>query len=1028
MNKIGGEKLSKRFFKSSALSLLILCLFSFSLAQRQTGSIRGTVIDQEGAPLPGATVTVSGATLLGSLTYVTSEAGNFRFPALPPGTYRLTAEMPGFKAVTLEGIDVHVGKTSSVEIKLEPAALEEEVTVTAEAPVVDTTSSKVSVNYTADLIQNIPIGRNVNALVNTAPGVISDVGAYSTSRFSSHGSSVRGNSHAFDGFLVEDPLVGGLLVPVNFDTFEEVEVELTAHPAEVGQAHGSYVNVVTKSGGNNLSGLAQVYYTSKDMVDKNFNEDQIRTFSAIAPKGPTGEPLITPTKTVSDLDLSLNLGGPILKDRLWFFAAFRYFDATLNYTGFNDPVKRTPLDQETTNWNFQGKLTSQLHPNHRLTLNWYRSGGKALYHAGYVSPYTLPEAVPELPGLGTSTLYAVWNGIINQNTFFDLRVGYLDSWYPIRFPSEEKLGPNLPGMMFGVQHVDLISGFTYGAPVCNQNYDRERLEFLGSLTRFADNLIGGSHEFKLGFEFELAKCKLEHWFPYEPSVYSVYTANYRYMLTALGLPFGMLFPLAIGSKEGDSQENDYIYRWSAYLQDSFTVTKKLTINAGIRWDYYRPTIPAQKNTGNPFWHNIIQNGMVLWLIPYQPQYFGPKEYEKIPGVVNWSTFSPRLGLTYDPFGDGKTSLKASYSKYYEPFSGQISGLINPNYWHGMLFYWYDLNRNNWPDLADFFIAGYQYGRIEDPVTGLPDVDTFYDKNIRPTYAHEVTVGVEREIFPNFSLGLNYIKKWSRDIIEMYNRIEGTIYTQDTMREPGPDGIFGTSDDISFPVYVGSGNAPVGWLTNIDGKNGKPLAERKYEGVELIINKKLSHKWQLFGSVVLSKSTGNIGQSYLASYYGTEVFMDPNYQVNRYGRLDLDRPLVIKLAGTYMVPYGINFSFYFTHYSGLPYNRNVRVYGLAPWASSATVIATNPPGTYRRPSRDNLDLRVEKSFRLGPGSLGLFLDIFNALNSGYFDYNSDYAGDMYYGVPGVFIPNRRYLNEITGLSSPRVLKISIRYSF
>jgi len=1013
-----------KFLKFSMVLFFSLGLVSLSLAQRQTGSIRGTVTDTEGSVLPGVTVTVSGTSLLGSLSYVTSETGIFRFPALPPGPYKLTIELTGFKKFTLEEIDVHVGKTSSVGVKLEVATIEEKVTVTAEAPIVDITSSKISVIYTSDLIQNLPVGRSIYGLINTAPGVLSD----NTGRQSTHGSSVRGESHAFDGFLVSDPLVSGLLIPVNFDTFDEVELEVSAHPAEVGQTHGSFINIVTKSGGNKFSGLAQVYFTSEDMVSKNFTDHQIKTFSAIAPKGPTGKPLITPDKTIRDLDVSFTLGGPILKDRLWFFSAFRYLDSTRNYTGFNDPDTGIPADQESTSWNFQGKLTFQLHKNHRIAVNWYRSNGKMTYHPGYVGAYTLPEAVPELPGYGTSTFYAIWNGIINQSTFFDLRAGYVDSWYPIRVPSEDRLGPQDPTLMFGTQHVDLITGFTYGAPYLNQNYNRERLDFMGSLTRFADNLLGGSHEFKFGSEFELAKCSLEHWFSYEPGIFTAYTANYKYMLTDMGLPLGMLFPMAVGYNEGDSKENDYIYRWSAYIQDSFTIAQRLTINAGIRWDLYRPNIPAQTNTGNPYFDNILQNGMVSWLIPYQPHYFGPKEYEKISGIVNWSTFSPRLGIVYDPFGDGKTSIKANYSKYYEPFSGQISGLINPNYWHAMFFYWYDLNVNNYPDLADYFVASSQYGRVEDPDSGLPDTDTFYDKDIRPPYVDELIFAIEREIFHNFSLGVNYTRKWAKDIIEQYNRIPGTEYTLDSMTEPGTDGVFGTGDDITFDVYSGSGNAPVGWVTNIDGKDGKPLAERRYEGLEFIFNKRLSDKWQLFGSIVFSKSTGNIGQSYDASYYGTGSFMDPNSKVNNFGRLDLDRPLVIKLAGTYIAPYGINLSFYYTHYSGLPYNRTIRVYGLAPWSTDPVYINSNTPGTYRLPATDNLDLRVEKNFNIGPGQLGLFVDVFNALNSGYVYYNASYAGDMYYGVPGYFVPNKQYLSEISGLSRPRVVKVSVRFTF
>ncbi|MBN1222088.1 MAG: hypothetical protein JXB23_02480, partial [Candidatus Aminicenantes bacterium] len=162
-----------------------------------------------------------------------------------------------------------------------------------------------------------------------------------------------------------------------------------------------------------------------------------------------------------------------------------------------------------------------------------------------------------------------------------------------------------------------------------------------------------------------------------------------------------------------------------------------------------------------------------------------------------------------------------------------------------------------------------------------------------------------------------------------------------------------------------------------------------------------------------------------------AFVNPNSYYNEYGRLDMDRPLVIKLSGTYQAPFDINISAVYTHYSGFPYPRRIRVYYLDPWYSYRTV-TTQPygEGDYREPSRDNLDLRIEKTFDFQAVKVGVFLDVFNALNSGYVDYyaRTGYAGRVYYDQPGRWVPNGRFLNEVAGLTAPRVFKLSLRVSF
>jgi len=1020
--------MGNKIFKVLLVLLITIGLSTTALAQRQTGSLNGLVKDTEGMVLPGASVTVSGEKMMGELTYSTSDTGTFRFPAIPPGVYDVTVELAGFKTITQEGIIVRVGKTTTLTVVMELTTIEERVTVIGMTPTVDVSATKVSVSYSADLVTNIPMGRDLYDLIASAPGVVSENVTYRRTA-STHGSTVRGNQYAFDGFLMNDPVVSYLATNINFDAFDEVEMELSGHPAEVGQTDGAYINIVTKSGGNEFHGLAQFYYTSEDMVSENFTEHQLQTFRELSPIAPSGESTVSPPKTLSDFDASFQLGGPLIKDKLWFFASGRYFKWTRHYAGFVDPITSDPVDVDHSEWNVQAKLTWQPTSAHRITANYYRTNLTEPYMTLDVSPYALPEACAKWDGEYSDVIYGKWNWVIDQNTFTDIRVGYINRYFP-EFLQDE-LGPPaslLPNGIYGNPHYDLGTGFYYGTSRFGEIYNRGRWEFLGSLTRFVDNFLGGSHEIKLGVEHEKARGTWETWLPNDPGARFL-TVNYKYMWEDWGAPYGYVSAFAIGQEHGESDEINRMNRWSAYLQDSFTIADRLTINAGVRWDWSDGIIPEQTNVGNPFWQNILDNADVTWLTPPQPLYFAPKDYPEYRDYMTSNTFSPRVGITYDPFGDGKTAIRASYSHYVEMMMLQFTSLPNPNYIHTGDFNWYDTNANNWPDVTD----SYEFvwlSREEDPATGLPDLSKEVDPDLKLPYVDEVTFGIEREILPDLSLGVTYIRKWERNMIESYVRPDVDVtWTESSWSEPGPDGDWGTGDDISFPVWLGGGYSTT-WTTNINGEDGKPKAERNYQAVEFIINKRMSNRWQFFGSVVLNKAEGNIGQSYTMSYGAYGMFWNPNYWTNQYGRLNMERPLMIKLSGTYQAPGDVNISFFYTHYAGYPYYRRVRVYGLDPWYSYRYVW-TQPMGTYREPSRDNLDLRMEKTFNIGPGKLGIFLDCFNVLNTGYIEYYGDegsYAGRVYYGQEGRWVPNGRYLNEIKELSKPRVFKLSARYSF
>ena len=302
--------------KKSSKVLLIFCLIlgvsSGALAQApQTGSIKGTITDNEGNPLPGVTMTVSSESLMGQKTYVTTDTGAYRFPALPPGTYTVVAEIPGFKRVSRREIIVRVGMSVTIDIMMEVTTIEEEITVTAAAPTVDVESSKIAVVMDNDMLNNIPLARDLYDIVNSAPGAVSE-GNPGSRTTSIHGATVRGTTYALEGVNMDDPMVRYPITNLNFDVMEEVEMIMGGHPASVGFTDGGYINVVTKSGGNRFSGGAVLYFTNEDTTQSLWTDEEAQALG-----------VTLPSLDKIWFDGSLTLGGPIIKDRIWFFANAR---------------------------------------------------------------------------------------------------------------------------------------------------------------------------------------------------------------------------------------------------------------------------------------------------------------------------------------------------------------------------------------------------------------------------------------------------------------------------------------------------------------------------------------------------------------------------------------------------------------------------------------------------------------------------------------------------------------------------------
>jgi len=962
--------------------ILILSLFLMAEAQRQTGSIYGRVIDKEGNPLPGATVTISGPAMMGTNTYVTSEAGVFRFPSLLPGEYELKVEMPGFKTLIRKGIIVNVGRTTEVELEMEIAKVEEEVTVVAASPVVDVQSTKISINYGTQFLTNIPMNRDLYDIQNSIPGAIADGADYRRTS-SILGGTVRSQLYALDGVPMNDPATWYSMVNINVDVYEEIEFQVASLPAEVGQADSTYINIVTKSGGNKFSGGGVIYYTGDSFAQDLLSKEQIKALGVNPPE-----------KYTDSRDFSLNLGGPIIKDRIWFFINGRRLTWDQAYPGTPETrmwklgfTDSPHYDLRHEEWMGFAKLTFQITKNLRyMGMLHYNHIYEPVY-SNSVGVDVSYENTEIWDHENTYTTTHQFNWVLNQNTFLDLRGSYVWRYFPIISRTQGQ--PTF--------YCNTVKVY-WGSSPYNDEYHRIKIPITASLTHFRDDFLGAAHEIKAGAEFEQTEYHRD-WYranPYYSYWYDWNARNpYYYSPTRYQ---GRLRIRTCPPEKGQWDVQDHTRRFSAYIQDSL-VAGRLAINLGLRFDYSYQYEPEQKRPQlrykyGPYELNpaitdpnaLLEALRAQWYADPTLKDAGPFPFDELTTpwkkVVEFKTLSPRLGFVYDLFGDGKTAFKISFSRYYEPVwsakynAAQIFGASTINY------YWYDDNRNKLMDLPPtdrYVLTSYP---IQDPNYN------YYVKDLKCPYMNEFVTALEREVYKDFKLGLQFLWRVNKNIVEdidLNNGYDanakddkGLIWIPFTFTDPGWDGKWGTSDDQQMTVYGLRADRPV---PTWKGTN-PPEAKRRYWAVILTFDKRMSNRWQLNGSVLYSSFKGNAAPTYGATEGETSMFDNPNSLINAYGSTEFDRPLQIRIMGTYILPYDFILSAYFQYRSGSPWNRTIaRVYFPPDIAAQVqqTYVSVNaePPGSRRNPPYTMLDLRVEKSFKLRDfGRVGIYVDIFN----------------------------------------------------
>ncbi len=878
------------------VGVLVLCL-SASAQIIQTGSVRGTIKEKGGESLPGVSVTIKSPALMAvQRSMVTNAKGEFRFSALPSGAYTVTFELSGFKTLVREGVQISIGQTFTLDEFLEQSSLNETVTVTGRSPVVDVKTATMTSSYSKDFLEQVPTQRlrigNYFALV---PGASNDT---------YHGSTPDDQAFMIDGVNISDPLSGAILASWGFDIMEELSVNTGALQAEFGNARGAVINAVTKSGGNEFHGMASFYFR-----DKSFQADNTK-----------GTPLAGQFVGFRfEDDASYQLGGPIFKNKLWFFTAGQYFWYEQYVAGFPyNKSQNVPADFS-RNYIPYVKMSWQANESNKFVLS-YNYKNFVAHQISASQFYT--EETTGIQFNPDDTLNFQWTKTFSGNFFMDLKAGYVT--HILRQYGKHDT----------IQVYDSVTRLYYENFLWSDDSRRPRLQFTGNATYYLDSWLG-SHEFKGGFD------AMYSWYR---TIDSYYKDPYTGLGGQIVLSNGV--PSYIAVNQDFDRENNMLFV-GGFIQDAWRPTSRLSINLGVRFDHQEGIVPAQGQNRAP--------------ITYLGKTYDPRVMSTFKPMV-WNTLSPRFGLAYSLTNDNKTVVKASFGRYYLSLYGEYFGRdLNPN---SSVSYRLRLN----PDRT-------AYG---DPYSFSAAVASQLDPKLKTPYLDEFTVGIERELFADTKLSLRYIKKWDRNIIDRMNmnavdmnalaagNIVFTNFTPYTVTDPF------NGQPATFYGVTSTSITSVAYITN------PPGARRDYDGLEIIFNKRYSNRWQLFASYVYAYGRGNRGFSGGFS----SSFDNPNAMTNLYGKDSAVIPHQVKVQGTWGGPWGIQIGGYFSYLAGAYYTRTIRSADLGLNLSQGnTTIMAEPKGSRQRPSLMSLDLRAEKSFTIAKKvRLSLMLDAFNVFNS------------------------------------------------
>jgi hypothetical protein len=945
----------------AAILAMTLLAWMPAMAQEQRGAIEGVVKDASGAVLPGVTVSLTGGAGA-TITTVTDGEGVYRFPSLAPGTYTVSAELQGFSAKKVDDVPVALGQIKKVDFALGLAGVTETVQVTAERPLVDVKQSARQTNIRAEQVELLPKGRDFTTLVTQAPGANQEdkLGGLSID-----GASAGENRYIIDGIETTNIQTGVSGKNVIADFVDDIQVKSSGYTAEYGGAMGGVVNMVTKSGSNDFRGSA-LFNIQGDMLDASRSP----TLRLNPSNANVSEYVTYPEDESVRLEPGFAIGGPVARNRAWFFGAYQpaitTTTRTVNASTSQNPIGESNTNKQRTQVQYAtGNITSQMSDNLRgrvaFNNSWSRQRG------------LLPSLAATDPGgsdYAKTSTFPNWtvsgniDWVASPRLFFGLRGGYyLSDQYDDNVTEVPRFNwPTTNNIGFLDVPASLQRGTNFSNVLSNLKVVKDqqtRLNFQADGTWYAN--MGGAHQIKFGVQADRLGNNVDSG-EARPRVTIRWNARLSTNPAACnGVIFGTSTCrgtygyYSVRSQEVDPNRGFITFGdvnmnvVGLFVQDEWTIKNRLTINAGVRTE--RERVPYYAPGANVDGVILPETGISFDFA------------DKI---------APRVGFAYDLAGNGRTKAFASWGVFYDIFKLELPrGSFGGDKW---LEYYYTLDTFDWPNLIP---AGCppacpgQQMRVTD-FRHISVGSSAIEPDLKPMRLQEATAGIEHQLNDLMSASVRYVHKQVDRAIE--DTQTATLDASGTeiyiIANPG--------EGLAEPAFRASDGSVLATV---------PKPVRDYDSVEFAFEKRLANNWYLRSSYLWSRLFGNypglsqsdengrtspnVGRLY---DYPMMMFQDGGTAV--YGRLPTDRPHQFKTQFIWQAPFGTALGLNQYVASGLPVTREIGVYP----GNNLPVQYLGRMSDGRTPTFSQTDLLIQHSFRIaGERQLELSFNVLNLFN-------------------------------------------------
>ena len=972
--------------REAVLMLGLFLLPAVHLAQT-TGDISGRVGDSSGTPLPGVTIEATSPSLPGVRVSVTGRDGGYRIPAIPPGSYRLVANLSGFRPVE-KACSLSLGSAMTVDLTLR-LETEAQVVVLGGTPLIDTTSTTTGTNYTSDVINHLPVDRNYADIVRSNPGVSTDRG-FTDGRMlplAIYGATSAENQWIIDGVNTTSVNKGTQGKAMSNEFVQEVEVKTGGYQAEYGRALGGVINAITKSGGNVFHGDGFVYYDSVGTEAQ--RRTRVEDVSLVAMRTDDG----------THFDYGAALGGFLLKDRLWFFGAYNRVSldghvSRLESSTFVSKDLQFPFGSADNL--YSGKLTWNAAPSTTVVGSVFADPSSTSGASGADPRRDIAFIIVFPP---VSPVPSTWNSTRSQGgDDYGIRATHL-------------FGANVLAFLQGSYHQDRSSltavdeiryqdftcaGGTPGAPCRSprrpnsitggygfisggDNSVSSRQQYSAGATSYS-----GAHEIKAGGDYMDGRSNLTSSRTGQ-QVVNVFNESGQTYYVHQFFAASAADPTPIPSLHIRAQVLDY----GAYVQDSWRAAPGLTVNLGLRWD--------GETTRNYTGQTVFRDN---------------------------GQWQPRIGVAWDPWRDGATKVYAFAGRFsYALPTAAATSLFNS--FTNVTSYNLDpVSVVQDPSVLNHAKAFVSTGGISVPV----------DAGLKGFSQDEFLLGLERVLGPGLTVGVKGTYRSLKNAISLRADFDYTSpltnYSSYAVINPGSNGRFAsgavpTCNGLDDPYYQCSPTGPA-----------SPPARRLYRGIEVVARQSLGDRLWLQASYVYSSLRGNFdggvneGTTSQTSPGVTSAFYYPAMWHNAYGALALDRPNRFRLDGYWVTPWRLSVGLQAFAESGAPYNKLGWFNG-----NYGPVIYLEPRGSAGRlPTLWEANLQLAYPVVVGPVTATLQAYVYNLFNNQIattVDEVWSYSPPAGYPAT-IYDPNQKQDNptygQVTWRYPPRSFRAALRVSF